>query len=193
MIGSFGTLFLAGVTFGAVSVVLFFVRRYFNGHCPRCLLSQRNIKKSEKRGAFSRIASFCFDFFLFFFSGTYLVLYDATVLGGLGRIYHLGIFLAGVVLIRRLLLSVLYRPCETIVQGILEVLSALIRLILYPFRKSFSFLSSILCALYLILKQKNDKIKKKKQAKREIRRLFAESDTAFLTAAVTGGFAPGRD
>lgn len=186
-------LFLFGAATGAISVAVSIFRRAARGEYPTRWTPPPIREKRKRKSRRGRIRTILLDFIFTFLTGTYLVLYDATVLGGLGRLYHFAFFLSGFFLLRRLLLFRAYRPCEWVVRLIYDLVRAFVLWLLFPIQKCFSFLFGILSALYLILKQKNAKIKRKKEAKREIKRLYAESDTAFLPAFEIGTFVPGRD
>lgn len=195
MTGTLTTLILAGATTGGVSVVLFFVRAALLGSYPDKFVSfpeKGSVRKAKrkKRGAALR---FFLDFFFSLFVGTYLVLYDATVLGGRGRFYHLCFFFFGFFLVRFLFLSLLFRPTERVFIFLLDLIRAAIRFLSFPFRKIFSLLFSFLFNVYLILKRNNDKMKRKREAKREIDRIRSEMDTAFLPSDVTEAIASWRD
>ena len=183
MIGSFPALFIAGTVFGGLFVLAFFFDLVSS--------DRRGTGVRKRRGrAFAR---FLFDFVVSFAGGVYLVLYDATLLGGSGRTVHLAVFFLGILTVRFLFLKLLFRPTKRLVSFAFASVSAVVRLVSLPVRKCFSLLFSILCRLYLILKRKNDKMRKKKQAKREIAQLRSMMDDAFLPAAVAEAIASGRD
>lgn len=194
MTGSLLPLFLCGVTAGVCSVLFFFLRGLFAGRYPPrrfLLLLPKSVKKKKKKQG--RTLGFLLDFAFCFLFGAYLVLYDATVLMGRGRIHHLCAFLFGCFLVRRLFLSVLFRPTERVIVFFLDLLRFLVRCTFYPVRKCFSLLFAILSSLYLILKAKNDRIRMKRKAKREIGSIEGDAGRAFLPAAVTEAIASGRD
>lgn len=191
MIRSFPTLFFAGAVFGGLFVLSFFIGRVDSRRRrPADSVKRENGKCKRRERTFAR---FCFDFSVSFAGGAYLVLYDATVLGGRGRLVHLAVFFLGVLSVRFLFLKLLFRPTERAVSILCFFVLTVVRLFCFPVRKCFSVLFSILCRLYLILKRKNDKMRKKKQAKREIAQLCSMMDNAFLPAAVTEAIASGRD
>ena len=192
MIGSLLALFLAGTAFGVAFVLSFFICRVASEHRVRsggCFGNQT--KRRPGRG--SAIARFLFDFAVAFSAGAYLVLYDATVLGGRGRIVHLAAFFLGVILVRILFLKLLFRQTERAVSFAFALISVVMRWLCLPLRKCFSVLFAILFRLYLILKRKNDKMRRKRRAKREIAGLRSMMDDAFLSSAVTEAIASGRD
>lgn len=194
MTRDFLTLIFVGATAGACSVAVFFLRRALSGAFSEPLFGfmrrAKRKKKDQKRG---RILSFFLDFLLTLGFGFYFVLYDATVLGGRGRIFHLALFFCGLVTVRGIFLSLLFRPTERFFRYLFGLVGAAWFFFTIPFRKTFSAVFSILFGLYLILKRKNDKIKRKKQAKREIARLFSEMNAAFLPPDVTGAISPGKE
>lgn len=191
MTGAVPTLFICGSAAGVCSVVLFFLRRTCAGMYPQQTFQRIKIDKNrrKKRG---RTAIVLLDLLFCFFVGTYLVLYDATVLGGTGRLYHLATFFVGFLLIRYLLISVLFRPVERLFRFLLDLFRAAVWCLLLPFRKCFSLFFGFLYRAYLIMKRKNDKMKAKRKAKREIARLLSGSETAFLSSEATGAVFSGR-
>lgn len=194
MIRVFPLLFLAGAAAGVFSVALFFFRCALSGaYSERIIPFPKKAKRGTGMKKQGRVLSFLLDFIYVFCTGLYLVLYDATLLGGKGRLFHLAFFFLGFFLVRFLFLSPLYRPTERVFRFLSDLAGAAFFCLCFPIRKTFSVILSILFGLYLILKRKNDKMKRKKQAKREIARLYEEMNTAFLPSAVTGAFAPGRD
>lgn len=194
MTRAFLTLFFAGAAAGACSVAFRFLRRELCGAYPEPIFGfmkrAGRKKKIRKRG---RILSFLLDFLLTFCFGFYLVLYDATVLGGTGRLLHLAVFFSGTVAVRRIALTVLFRPTERFFRYLFGLFGAAWFLLTAPVCKCLRFLFSILFGLYLIIKRKNDTMKRKKQAKRELIRLRSEMNAAFLPPEVTGAFAPGKE
>ena len=187
------TLFLFGLTAGAVSVAVRFFRGTISGEYPDRLLPFPRAKK--RKGRPKRrvgIVPFLLDLFLTLLTGLYLVLYDATVLGGRGRPVHLSFFLGGFFLSRFVFLSLFGKQTERAFRFAFEFLYAGIWCLCFPVRKCFSLLFGFLSALYLIIKQNNDKMKWKRRAKRETARLYREMETAFLPPDVTGALIPGR-
>ena len=183
-------LLLLGTTTGVVSAILSLVRRACRGEFPKKRFRPRGLAdRKAKRG---RFLPFFLDLLFCFFVGCYLVLYDATVLGGSGRFYHLAVFFAGFLLVRYLFLTALKTQIERVFSFLLDLFRFARSCLFYPFRKCFSLIRSILFFLYLILKRKNDRMIKKRRAKREIVRLCAEAETAFLPLAVTEALASGR-
>ena len=190
MTGPLFPLFLLGTAFGGISAFLSLVRGACTGEYPQkrfCFKASGGRK--AKRG---KILPFVFDLLFSFLSGCYLVLYDATVLGGRGRLYHLAAFLAGFLAVRYLFLSVLKTQTERVFRFALDLFRFARYCFFYPVRKCFSTIRSILFHAYLILKRKNDKMRMKRKAKREIARLYSDAESAFLPLAVTEALASGR-
>lgn len=193
MTRAFLTLFLFGLTAGAFSVAVGFLRRSLSGEYPdRVIPFPKEQKRKERRRRRGMIVSFLLDLFLSLLTGLYLVLYDATVLGGRGRPVHLAFFFGGLFFSRFVFLSLFYRQTERAFRFAFDLLYAGIWCLCFPFRKCFSLLFGFLCSLYLIMKRKNDKMKWKRQAKRETARLYREMETAFLPPDLTGALIPGR-
>lgn len=194
MTGRLLPLFFCGTAAGVCSVALFFLRRALAGEYPPCrfrfALREKRRKRKGKRGA---VVGFFLDFSFCFLFGAYLVLYDATVLGGRGRLFHLAAFSVGCYLVRRLFLSVLFRPTEYAIVFCFDLFRFLLRCLFYPVRKCFSLLFAFLSSVYLILKAKNDRIRLKRRAKREIGSIEGDAGRAFLPAAVTEALASGRE
>lgn len=183
-------LFLLGSAAGGFSVVLSLVRRACLAEFPQKKFCFKVLgERKAKRG---RILPFTLDFLFCFLVGCYLVLYDATLLGGRGRLYHLGVFIAGFLFVRYLFLSVFKRRTESVFRFLLDLCRFVRSCLFYPVRKSFSLIRLILLSAYLILKRKNDRMKWKRKAKREIARLCSDAETAFLPLAVTEALASGR-
>ena len=178
------TLFVCGLAAGGCSVVLCFLRRASAGAYPQRTFQKSKTSKSKKKKQ-GRMTNCSLDFLFCFFVGTYLVLYDATVLGGTGRFYHLAVFFFGFALVRYLLLSVLFRPVEWTFRLLLDLWRAAVWSLTFPLKKCFSFFFGFLYGAYLIMKRKNDKMKAKRKAKREIARLLSGSETAFLSSGAT--------
>ena len=194
MTGRLLPLFLCGATAGGCSVLLFFLRRTLEGDGTprrfRFLYRQKRRKTKRRR----RVAlGFLTDFLFCFLFGAYLVLYDATVLGGRGRIFHAVAFFCGVFLVRRVFLFLLFRPAERAVGFCLDLVRFLLRCLTYPARKCFSLLFAFLSSVYLILKAKNDKIRLQRRAKREITAIETDAGRAFLPVAVTESLISGRE
>lgn len=189
----FLTLFLAGAFFGGVFVLSYFLCRAVSDRREN---RARITPKKKKQRLWDRgkaVIRFVLDFVTIFAAGAYLVLYDATVLGGRGRLFHLVVFLIGGTLVRLIFQNMLFRPTERVVTFVFDSVIRAFSLFLLPVRKCFSLVFTILFRLYLILKRKNDKMRRKKQAKRQIARLHSMMDGAFLPAAVTEAIASGRD
>ena len=82
---------LFGAAAGVISVALSLVRRALLSDFPqRRFRVKGSVERNARRG---RILPFLIDLLFSFLVGCYLVLYDATVLGGTGRLHHLGAFL----------------------------------------------------------------------------------------------------
>ena len=190
MNGTLFPLFLLGTASGGISTVFSLVRRACAGAYPQ----KRFRFKSSGRGKIKRgrILPFLIDLLFSLLTGCYLVLYDATVIGGRGRLYHLAAFLAGFFAVRYLLLSVLKTQTERVFRFWLDLFRFVRYCLFYPVRKCFLLIRSILLFSYLILKRKNDTMKRKRKAKREIARLYSDAETAFLPLAVTEALASGR-
>lgn len=192
MTGPVFILLRCGFAVGVCSAVLFLLRRAVAGDYPQRTF-RKIVKKKKTRKRKGRVFSFCADFLLCFLTGTYLVLYDATVLGGRGRFIHLAAFICGLILARFLFLSVFFHPIERAFMLVLDCLRAAGWCLLYPFRKCFALFFGFLFRAYLIMKRKNDKIRKKRKAKREIARLLSGSETSFLPSGVTEAIFSGRE
>ena len=191
MNGSVFPLLITGAAWGGISIVLSLFRRASLAEFPQKRFRFKGIgERKENRG---RITPFLIDLLFFLLSGCYLVLYDATVLGGTGRLYQLGAFLAGCLAVRFLFLSVFKKQTEGAFSFLLDLIRFVRSCLFYPLRKCFSVFRSILLLAYLILKRKNDRMKRKRKAKREIDRLCADAETAFLPVAVTEALASGRN
>ena len=181
---------LFGAAAGVISVALSLVRRALLSDFPqRRFRVKGSVERKARRG---RILPFLIDLLFSFLIGFYLVLYDATVLGGTGRLHHLGAFFAGFLASRYLFLSVFRMQTENVFCFFLDLFRLLRSCLFFPFRKCFSLIRSILLSAYLILKRKNDRMKRKRKAKREIVRLCSDAETAFLPLAVTEALASGR-
>ena len=193
MTGRLLPLFYCGTVAGGCSVVLFFLRRVLTGKYPprrfRFAFLEKRRKPKRRRAA---AVGFFLDFSLCFLFGGYLVLYDATVLGGRGRLFHLAAFFCGWFLVRRVFLSVLFRPTERAVVFCFDLFRFLLRCLFYPGRKCFSLLFAFLSSLYLILKAKSDKIRSRGRAKREIALIEKDAFGAFLPDAITEALVSGR-
>ena len=194
MTGDLIRLFLFGAVSGGCSVFLFFLRRVQSGAYPSRIPgipeSARRARAKKKRG---KILAFFLDFLLAFLAGTYLVLYDATVLGGRGRLFHLFVFFCGLYFVRFLFLSLLFRPTERVFRFAFDLIGVSVFWLFFPIRKCFSFVFANVLGAYLILKRKNDKIRRKTKAKREFERLLIETETAFLPSAVIEAIASRRN
>ena len=190
MTGPHLTLFLLGTAAGGISAVLSLVRRACIGEYPqKRFLFRASGRRKARRG---RILPFLFDLLFSLLTGCYLVLYDATVLGGSGRLYHLAVFLIGFLTVRYMFLSLLKEQTERVFRFWLDLFRLVRYCLFYPGRKCFSLIRSILLFSYLILKRKNDTMRRKRKAKREIARLYSDAETAFLPLAVTEALASGR-
>ena len=177
-------LFLCGVLTGAVSVCVRYLRRVVAGEMPQRLFPKLAKKKNLGKNM-GKPLLFLLDFFFFFLFGAYLVLYDATVLFGQGRLFHFAAFGCGVLMVRYLLLTLLSCVTERVFGIVFDFLRAAVWCVFYPIRKCFSTLYRILFLVYLIIRRKNDRMKWKRKAKRALARLKLESETAFLPKEIT--------
>jgi len=191
-------LFLVGISVGGVSVFLHFFFALIAGEYPVRIVripirkkKKGNARRKKKRRGCVRKAFL--DFFFTFLTGAYLVLYDVTVLGGRGRIHHLAFFFFGVFFARFLLLRLFFGLTENVFRFFFDLIRVAALALTYPFRILLSLFFSILFRAYLILKRKNDRMKMKRKAKREIARLCREADTAFLCVGATETLASGRN
>ena len=173
-------LICAGLFCGAISVYLSFLKRYRSGEYPS--LFPRflgEFKRKKKRLRFSPLGVVV-DFAFSILIGGYLVLFDATVLSGKGRVYHLFLFLGSMILSRWILSHPLGRMITFLFRFFCDLFRACFFALTFPFRILFRLSARFLSYLGLILKQKNDRIKKKRKAKRQIRIIRKEMTTAFL-------------
>ena len=188
-------LLLFGAATGFVSVVIFFLSRKIKGVLEPRFFQNRSKKRRRRKTGRKRggIRTFLLDFLFCILFGSYLVLYDATVLFGRGRPIHLGAFFCGFFLVRKLFLSLLYRQTESLFTFLYDLIGETCRCLFYPIGKTFAFVFSILFRTYLILKRENDKIKTRRKGKRTLARKIRDAQTAFLPAAATEALVSGRE
>ena len=182
------SLISAGVLCGAISVFRSFFKRYRAGDYPPLFFrflgrSERKSKKKRKRFSITGAVA---DFFLSLLFGGYLVLYDVTVLSGKGRAYHLALFLGCFFLSRWVLSHPLGSVTTALFRFVCDLIRAVFLVFTYPLRVFFALFVRFLSYLVLILKRKNDKIKRKRKAKRQIRKRREEMTTAFLPPSFRG-------
>ena len=175
-----------------ISVIRSFIKKYRAGEYPPRFFRLPDSFSFNRKNGKHIFPGAVLDFLVTVLIGGYLVLYDVSVLSGKGRAYHLAVFLCSLFLSRWALNHPLRMILFPILQFFCDLISSCFLVLLYPVRQIFFAGLRFLSFLVLILKRKNDRIRMKRKAKRQIRKRKEEMKTAFLPPAFLGSFGTGE-